>query len=115
MVGPAGPTPFATNEHRPLLDQFIDTLPGPVDELHVSAPYYDRHARALAEALERIQPKALHLYYASDTSVHGPSLAQVIAETDREAHVRRFEPSRFVHAKLIAAISGGAGVLLCGC
>jgi len=114
MVGPVGPTPFASNEHRPLLDRFIDQLPGPVDELHVAAAYYDRDAQALAEALERIQPKALHLYYGSDTSVHGPSLAQVIAETDREVHLRRFEPSRFVHAKLIAAVSGGAGVLLCG-
>jgi len=57
MVGMIGATPFAVNEERPLLDQFAEQLPPTVDELHVSAPYYDRNALALAAALERIQPK----------------------------------------------------------
>src|SRR5258706_4406142 len=58
MAGPAGPTPFASNQHRPLFDQSIDTLPGPVDELHVASPYYGPPAHALAEPPHRCQHKA---------------------------------------------------------
>lgn len=114
MTGPIGPTPFAVNEQQPLLEQFVDQLPGAVEELHISAPYYDRHARALAEALSRIQPKRLHLYFGLDTSVNGPSLAQVVHAADCEVQLRRFNPATFVHAKLLGAVCGGEGLLLCG-
>jgi hypothetical protein len=114
MTGPAGPSPFAVNDERPLLDQFVDQLPGTVDELHVSAPYYDRDALALAEALRRTQPKRLHMYFGLATSVHGPSLAGVLEAADCEVQLRRFEPPTFVHAKLLGAVCGDQGLLLCG-
>ena len=114
MTGPVGPTPFVVNEQQALLDQFVDRLPGTVDELHVVAPYYDRDARALAEALDRIQPRRLRLYLGLDTSVHGPSLASVVQEADCEVQLRRFDPATFVHAKLLGAVFGDQGLLLCG-
>jgi hypothetical protein len=114
MTGPIGETPFAVNDERPLLDQFIEQLPGAVDELHVSAPYYDRDARALAEALRRIAPKQLHMYFGLATSVHGPSLAGVLDAVDGDVRLRRFEPPTFVHAKLLGGVCGDQGLLLCG-
>ena len=114
MVGMIGATPFAVNEERPLLDQFAEQLPPTVDELHVSAPYYDRNALALAEALDRIQPKELHLYLGLGTKVHGPSLAAVLETANCQLQVRRFDPATFVHAKLLGAVCGSEGLLLCG-
>jgi len=63
ITGPAGPSPFAVKDEHPLLTQFVERLPGSVDELHVSAPYYDRDALALAEALRRTRPRRLHIYF----------------------------------------------------
>ena len=114
MVGMIGATPFAVNEERPLLDQFAEQLPSTVDELHVSAPFYDRNAVALAEALERVQPKKLHLYLGLDTKVHGPSLTAVVETANCQLQVRRFDPATFVHAKLLGAVCGSEGLLLCG-
>ena len=114
MTGPHGSTPFVFNEQRSLLDQFVGQLPGTVDELHISAPYYDREANALAEVLKRIQPKQLHLYFGLDTNVHGPSLANVVSGANCEVQLRRFDPPTFVHSKLVGAVSGRQGLLLCG-
>ena len=101
MVGMIGATPFAVNEERPLLDQFAEQLPPTVDELHVSAPYYDRNALALAAALERIRPKELHLYLGLGTKVHGPSLAAVVETANCQLQVRRFDPATFVVAHCV--------------
>ena len=115
MVGTIGATPFAVNEERSLLDQFAEQLPPTVDELHVSAPYYDRDALALAEALDRIQPKELHLYFGLRCCIcHGPSLAAVVETANCQLQVRRFDPATFVHAKLLGAVCGSEGLLLCG-
>ncbi len=114
MAGPIGATPFAINERESLLKQFVEQLPAAVDELHVSAPYYDREALALAAIIDQIKPKQFHLYIGLGTKVHGPSLAAVIDAADCECTVRRFEPATFVHAKLLGAVCGTEGRLLCG-
>ncbi len=114
MTGPVGPSPFAVNDERPLLDQFVEQLPGTVDELHISAPYYDRDAKALAEAIRKTRPKRLHLYFGLATSVHGPSLADVLDGADCDVRLHRFEPPTFVHAKLVGAVCGDQGLLLGG-
>jgi hypothetical protein len=114
LTGTIGPTPFAVNELQPLLGQFVDQLPGTVDELHISAPYYDRDAKALAEVLDRIHPRKLHLYFGLDTSVHGPSLANVVEAAACQVELHRFDPATFVHAKLLGAVCGSEGLLLCG-
>ncbi len=114
LTGPIGQTPLIVNEQRSLLAQFVEQLPEDVEELHVSAPYYDRDALALADALAQIQPKRLYLYLGMDTSVHGPSLAQVVQSANCDLRLRRFDPTTFVHAKLVGAISQGRGLLLCG-
>lgn len=114
ITGPAEPSPFAVNDEHPLLTQFVEQLPGAVDELHVSAPYYDRDALALAEALRRTRPRRLHMYFGLGTSVDGPSLTGVLMAADCDIHLHRFEPPTFVHAKLIGAVCGDRGLLLCG-
>jgi hypothetical protein len=114
IAGPAAPSPFVVNDEQPLLTQLVERVPGSVDELHVTAPYYDRDALALAEALDRTRPTHLHVYLGLATSVHGPSLAGVLAAADCDVHLHRFEPPTFVHAKLIGAVWGDHGVLLCG-
>ncbi|HEX3959491.1 MAG TPA: hypothetical protein VHZ03_23145 [Trebonia sp.] len=114
MTGPIGPTPFTVNEQKPLLDQFVQQLPGIVEELHVSAPYYDRNALALAEAVDRIQPKKLHIYFGMGTKVNGPALVAVVRAADYPVHLHRFDPSTFVHAKLLGAVCAGESLLLCG-
>ena len=85
MAGPIGATPFAINERESLLKQFVEQLPAAVDELHVSAPYYDREALALAAIIDQIKPKQFHLYIGLGTKVHGPSLAAGIDAADRGA------------------------------
>ena len=114
MAGPIGTAPFAVNEQQSLLGQFVEQLPADVDELHVTAPYYDREALALGEALTQVKPGELHLYYGLGTSVHGPSLAAVVKAADCKLRLRRFDPATFVHAKLLGAVRGERGVLLSG-
>ena len=58
--------------------------------------------------------RQLHLYFGLGTKVHGPSLAAVVETANRQLHVRRFDPATFVHAKLIGAVYGNEGLLLCG-
>ena len=46
--------------------------------------------------------------------MHGPSLAGMLQAADCDVHLHRFEPPTFVHAKLVGAVCGGQGLLLCG-
>jgi len=54
------------------------------------------------------------VYLGLATSVHGPSLGGVLTAADCDVHLHRFEPPTFVHAKLVGAVSGDQGLLLCG-
>lgn len=114
LLGSSDGSRFVTNAARPLLDEVIERLPDSVAELHVTAPFFDRDAAALGRLLSACSARKLCLYLGAGVSVHGPSLATVLRTAD-EVSLRRFEPPRFVHAKLIGVIaSDGAGFLLSG-
>jgi hypothetical protein len=114
MIGSSEGASFIANYREPILAQFGQRLQGVVTELHVTAPFFDRDASALAELIRTVDPARVELYLGAGTKVRGPSLAAVLGEA-RAARVRRYEPHTFVHAKLIGAIEDvGRGVLIVG-
>lgn len=114
LPGPAEGSSFLANDRSSILDQLVQRLPDSVAELHLSAPFFDRDALALARLIDRCDPDRVLLYIGAGTKVHGPSLAEVLGRS-AEVQVLRFEPRTFVHAKLIGAIGpDGRGVLLTG-
>lgn len=105
---------FVANSARSVIDQLADVAEGPIDELHVMAPFYDRDALALSALISRFTPQTLYLYFAAHTSVHGPSLASVVSAFSGAAALHEVEPQQFVHAKLIGVVAGDRGHLLLG-
>ena len=105
---------FVHNLERSMFDQFVDEVAGPLDELHVMAPFYDREAGALRSLCDRLKPRRLSLYLGAGTSVDGTALTKVLAECDAVVSVYAVEPHEFVHAKLIGATQGEHGWLLSG-
>jgi hypothetical protein len=114
LPGPADDSRFLSNLEHSFLDQFSERLPIPVDEVHVTAPFFDRDAEALRRILERLAPKQLSLYLGSGTSVDGAKLASVIEGFTGEVQLSNYEPRDFVHAKLVGATAGDQGLLLSG-
>jgi hypothetical protein len=105
---------FVANLDGSILTQMVDGLAAPVDELHVLAPFYDAHAKALQEIIKRLAPRQIHVYAARDTSVDGESLAGVLRGSGADVQVFTFDPSERVHAKLVGIVAGDNGRLLSG-
>ena len=81
-------------------------------ELHVSAPYYDRDAKALESSIDALRPRAAHAVLRA--SAKRPRAVARRRAWRRRATCasRRFEPPTFVHAKLIGAVcADGRGLL----
>lgn len=115
VIGPSAESPFATNDAEPLLDLIEQRAPAQVSEIHVCAPYFDKHAAALRQVIERFAPQRVHLYLGARTNVDGASLRGVLENSGCAVHVHNFEPSEFVHAKLIGLVAEhGNGLLVCG-
>lgn len=116
LVGPGADPQFVTNDGDSVLDQIVRRLPGEVAELHVCAPYFDQHAIALRGVVERLQPSSeIHVYLGARTNVDGPALKSVLEAAAAAIHVHRFDPSDFVHAKLLGIVcKNGRGLLACG-
>lgn len=114
IVGPPLAAHFVDNWSRPLLDALLDGLDVPVDELWVTAPFYDEKATALAEIIARTQAQRIHVVLGRDASVDGPSLATVLADSGAEVSVHGLEPDVFLHGKLVGAISNSRGRILSG-
>jgi hypothetical protein len=114
LEGPAEGSCFVSNLRQSMLDQVAAPLAAPVDELHVLAPYYDRQAKALRALIDRLRPRQLAVYLGAGTSVEGPALSRLLAESDAHVSVRSFQPHEFVHAKLIGVVAGETGRLLSG-
>lgn len=113
MTGDTPGSEFVANDERSLLEQLVERLPGAVDELHVTAPFFDQHGSALHRLIDECDPKKVTVYVGEGVSVHGPSLAALLSAR-AGTRLRRFEPRTFVHAKLIGATKGDIGVLLSG-
>ena len=114
MLGPDEGSRLLTNETRPLADQLRTHLPDVVQELHITAPFFDRHADAVRRLLDTAAPRSTVVYLGAEAKVDGQALRGVLSGRPNVS-VRRFQPSTFVHAKLIGAIGAdGNGVLLGG-
>jgi hypothetical protein len=113
---PAAERGFCVNEDTSILQQLTERGGGPVAEVHVTAPFYDRNAGALRDLCLALRPsRELHVYIGSRTSVDRARLAQVLADASCRTFVHQFEPPGFVHAKLVGAVAeDGEGVLLVG-
>lgn len=110
-------SPLWHNLDRPLADQLCDTVLGrtdAVDELIVTAPYYDEAGDALGRLVDRLKPKRLTLYFAGRTNVDGSRLAARLAGTGAEVETLAYEPDRFTHAKLVGVVARQEGWLLSG-
>jgi hypothetical protein len=113
MLGPSEASSFLANDQEPMLDQLTARLDS-VTELHVTAPFFDREARALRKLIHACDPHRIELYVGAGMKVDGPSLTAALGGVG-ELRVRRFDPHGFVHAKLIGAIEpGDRGVVLVG-
>lgn len=110
-------SPLWHNLTEPLGPRFCSAVvaaAGSVEELVVTAPFFDEEAKALSHLVDRLKPKLLRLYTTSTTSVAGPALGQRLRDTGCELELYAYEPDRFTHAKLIGAISGSRGWVLSG-
>lgn len=116
LSGQHGSDEFRTNGDEPLIDALAATAPSGVNELHVTAPYYDERAEALGQLIERLPPaRSLNIYLGAHTNVDGASLRRALETASCEVVVRHFTPEQFVHAKLIGVTAeDDSGVLLCG-
>lgn len=110
--GRAGPSPFVTNAETSLLQQLVGGQSS-ADELHVTAPFFDRDVEALGALIDRCRPKQVAVYLGRGASVDGAALRKLL-KTHAKASVFAFDPPRFVHAKLVAIIKGKRARLLSG-
>ncbi|MGQ4358755.1 hypothetical protein [Streptomyces sp. SAS_272] len=97
-----------------LRSPIIDQLPqGPVDELAVFAPFYDRRSMALRRLLERFRPSRFTLAYQPGLSdLDGPSVAALVKEYD--GRVISDNDQRYRHGKLVEWVSEGQRWALTG-
>ncbi|NEE45028.1 hypothetical protein G3M55_10450 [Streptomyces sp. SID8455] len=97
-----------------LRSPIIDQLPhGPVDELAVFAPFYDRRSMALRRLLERFRPSRFTLAYQPGLSdLDGPSVAALVKEYN--GRVISDNDQRYRHGKLVEWVSEGQRWALTG-
>jgi hypothetical protein len=109
------PSAFVTNWGEPLIDQWVRRVAAnDVDELHVSAPFFDPDVAALGELVARLRPHSIEVSIAEGAHVDGPKLYRVLERAGAPAKVLRIEPDSFVHGKLYAAVVGDQGLILAG-
>ena len=114
LAGPVGPSPFVSNWDRPLIDALLDGVEGPVDEVHLTAPFFDARADAIAELLRRTRPRNVTLLLGRDANVDGAALVAALDASGAAVKVMGVEPDTFVHAKLLGIVTGDQGRLLSG-
>ncbi len=122
LAKPTGPSPVAPaplwhNLDAPVADQLCDAVLDEavnVDELIVTAPFYDEAGDALGGLVDRLAPAWLRVYTASSTRVDGGRLAARLAAAGAEVEALAYLPDRFTHAKLVGVIAGDRGWLLSG-
>ena len=114
LTGLGNQSIFVSNARDSILSQLRVDLPSYVDEVHALAPFMDQRAAALEELVNATRPRQLHLYISHQLSVDGTALEQVLQRLNCDVKLWRFEPDRFVHAKLIGIVWGDHGRLLSG-
>lgn len=115
LVGSTDQAVFFTNGTRAFVDVLDSVRPTVVTELHVSAPFFDERAEALRGLIERVKPTdSVRVYLGARPSVDGKALASMLSAAGVPATVYRFDPARFVHAKLIGIVGADRALLACG-
>jgi hypothetical protein len=114
LVGPADSSAFVTNWDRPLMDAVLDGIDRPVDELHLTAPFFDEQAAAVADLVRRARPARVEMLLGRDASVHGPALVSALQASGAEVAVHGLDPEMFVHGKLVGLVWQGRGRILSG-
>jgi len=117
-LAPAVEEPLLHNLDRSIADQFAEGIlsetDGRVDELLLSAPFYDQDAKAVEQLLGNLKPRKVSLYLTNSIAVNGKSLSSVLSACGAAVDIFGYEPDKFVHAKLVGAIYGGRCWLLTG-
>ncbi|MFG2076088.1 hypothetical protein [Nonomuraea maritima] len=115
---PAVASPVLHNLDSSLAAQLKTILaeqaPSGIDELLLSAPYYDDDAEAVGRLLTDLRPRRVRIFLTSATSVNGDRLKDQLYVGGATADVLMYQPDEFVHAKLVGAIAGSQGWLLSG-
>jgi hypothetical protein len=110
-------SPLWHNLDVPFADQFCNAIAErteTIDELIVTAPFYDENGEALGRLADRLSPKTVRLYTSISTSVDGSQLARRLSGLGVSIEVYAYQPDRFTHAKLVGVTSGSRGWLLSG-
>lgn len=113
LAGATAASGLVTNWRSPLVDQlFADNTRW--TELHVTAPFFDSDLRALKELLKRAAPKRFVMYVGKDASVDGRRLVELVRQAAPKTATYTFEPSTYVHAKIVAIVRGQRARVLSG-
>jgi len=116
-MGLTAPSPLLHNLDTPITSQLASVIAeagARVEELWLSAPFYDADAAAVGVLLDVLKPQRIQLFVTGSTSVNGDRLAERLTTSGAQVTVVGYEPDRFVHAKLIGVITGDQGWLLSG-
>jgi len=114
---PVVPSPLLHNLDVPIADQLMAAVTeagADVEELWLSAPFYDADAAAAGVLLDALAPRRVRIFVTGTTSVNGSRLAERLSASGAQVTVAGYEPDRFVHAKLIGVIAGRRAWLLSG-
>lgn len=112
---PAAGAAFVHNLDVPLMNQAIDALTAPVDELHLTAPFFDEQLEATSRLIAGTKAERIFLYLGEHTSLDGAALQRLAVSLEGRVQLRRYTPAPFVHTKLVGAIDrNGKGILLSG-
>lgn len=114
VVGPVDGSAFVHNWDRPFIDQLLDGVDAPVDELHLTAPFFDERAAAVRALIERGRPRRIEMLVARDASVDGRALANALEASGAEVVIHGLAPDTYVHGKLVGLVWGDRGRILSG-
>lgn len=116
-VAPAVSSPLLHNLNTPIAGQVAAVIAEAdvrVDELWLTAPFYDPDAAAVAALIDTFQPRQVHLFVTTTTSVNGDQLAGWLSASGARVRVDAYQPDQFVHGKLIGITAGSRAWLLSG-
>jgi hypothetical protein len=115
LAGTVKASTFATNWTGSLHDQLIAANESKrVDELHITAPFFDSHGAAFHRLISDLKPRKVRIYLGAETEVDGRDLLKILDREQISAQILRLEPDPFVHGKLFALIRGEQGMVLSG-
>ena len=109
--------PLLHNLNASIAEQLIEVVReagGKVEELLLTAPFYDANAEAVGVLLNELEPGRVCLFLGGATQVRGDQLVDRLVDSGAEVGVFGYEPTEFVHAKLVGVVSGDRGWLLSG-